>query len=274
MTPHLPVIDRGNWTEYASGATEPAAYSVVIAAAGRGTRLGFDKPKILFPLLGKPILEWLIELFAPQVSRLVLVLSPDGTPFVKPELDRLIGGRYEIVEQTNPSGMGDAVSLGLEAVQTDSVGIVWGDQAALRSATIEAVLRLHGGALRPFATIPTVINSPPYIHFSRNSSGVIDGLLQAREGDIMPAEGESDVGFFCFRTQPLKEMLALMRPIASARGATTGEFNFLPVIPLAAKSGHIILTPHITSPSESVGINSRADASRLESILRSEQRYV
>ncbi|WP_031494859.1 NTP transferase domain-containing protein [Bryobacter aggregatus] len=272
--PAWPILNRENWIESAAADANPDDYSVVIAAAGRGTRLDFNKPKILFPLLGKPILEWLIELFAPRVSRLVIVLSPEGISFVKPELDRLIPGRYDIVEQPIPIGMGDAVARGLQAVKTPSVAIVWGDQAALQTTTIDAVLRLHAGPLHPFATLPTVKTRPPYIHFLRNLEGRIDGLLQAREGDSMPEEGESDVGFFCFHTQPLLALLDQMRQSGTARGAATGEFNFLPVIPLASQQGKILLTPQITNPSEAMGINSRADASRLESLLGSEKQDV
>ena len=55
--------------DFASGSRLLAAphnretWSAVVAAAGRGTRLGFDKPKILFPVAGITILERLIRLF-------------------------------------------------------------------------------------------------------------------------------------------------------------------------------------------------------------------
>ena len=85
----------------------------------------------------------------------------------------------------------------------------------------------------------------------------------------MPPEGESDTGFFCFRTDTLRMLLADLRQHPEQTGSATREFNLLPVIPLAAQQDRVVLTPHIMSIEETVGINSADDARRLESYLRS-----
>ena len=82
----------------------------------------------------------------------------------------------------------------------------------------------------------------------------------------MPERGESDTGFFCFRTSVLVRLLGELRA-APATGSGTGEFNLLPVIPLAARQG-VVLTPHLMSVEETVGINSAEDAGVLEEFLR------
>jgi hypothetical protein len=61
-------------------------------------------------------------------------------------------------------------------------------------------------------------------------------------------------------------LLAELRASARATGNGTGEFNLLPVIPLAARQG-VVLTPHIMSMEETVGINSSEDAAALEQFL-------
>ena len=144
------------------------------------------------------------------------------------ELERLIPGRYEIAIQSVPTGMGDAVAIGLERVATEHVAIVWGDQVALRRASVDACFRVQQGPLAPVLTCPTVMRRNPYIHFSRDAEGRISGLLQKREGDSMPEEGESDTGFFCFRAEALRALLAELREAATSRGNATGEFNFCP----------------------------------------------
>jgi bifunctional N-acetylglucosamine-1-phosphate-uridyltransferase/glucosamine-1-phosphate-acetyltransferase GlmU-like protein len=85
----------------------------------------------------------------------------------------------------------------------------------------------------------------------------------------MPPEGESDTGFFCFRTEALRALLSELRQRPELTGSATREFNLLPVVPLAAQQGRIVLTPRIMSIEETVGINSADDARRLESYLRS-----
>ena len=121
--------------------------------------------------------------------------------------------------------------------------------------------------MHPAVTCPTVFRQNPYIHFDRGADGRISGLRQAREGDPMPEEGESDTGFFCFETQTARDLLAALRREPEQQGSSTGEFNFLPVIPLAAHRGLDILTPALMTPGETVGINSAADAVATEVFL-------
>jgi bifunctional N-acetylglucosamine-1-phosphate-uridyltransferase/glucosamine-1-phosphate-acetyltransferase GlmU-like protein len=202
----------------------------------------------------------------------VFVLSPDGRPVVSQYLaERWPAGmstRFDIAVQEIPVGMGDAVQVGLAQVRTPLVCVVWGDQVALRDESVEACLRLQQGRLQPDMTVPTVLRDNPYIHFERDGNGRIHSLLQAREGDQMPPRGESDTGFFCFRTEALKELLTELRRQPEQTGSLTAEFNLLPVIPFAARQGRIVLTPHIMSIEETVGINTAGDAEHLQTYLR------
>jgi len=252
---------------------DPQAWTAIIPAAGRGTRLGYDRPKILYPVAGRPILNWLLDLFDPQCSRIVFVLSPEGAPDVREALSpaRLGEGRYQIAIQHTPTGMGDAVSIGLERVTTENVAVVWGDQVALRPESVAECLRIHSEA-NADVTVPTVHRPNPYIHFERDGEGRIVRLLQAREGDTMPAEGESDTGFFCFRTASLRKLLEDLRSNKDT-GRSTGEFNLLPVIPLAARQGAAVLTPHVMELEETVGVNSAADAAVVEQYLEKVHGY-
>ncbi|HME10258.1 MAG TPA: NTP transferase domain-containing protein [Bryobacteraceae bacterium] len=262
------IVTHSDWLRYAAPQVDKAEWNVVIAAAGRGSRLGFNLPKILFPVAGRTILDWLLDLLLPCCSTAVFVLSPDGRKDVEPELERRAAGRYRICIQQNPTGMGDAIALGAAEVTAAHTAVIWGDQVAIRPASVDAVLRLHQGPIEPAITVPTVFRPNPYIHFERDGAGRIAKLLQAREGDDMPSQGESDTGFFCFRTEILRSLLAEMRRDENAVGARTGEFNLLPVIPFAAASGLRVLTPQLMEIEETVGINSPADASRIEPFLR------
>jgi bifunctional UDP-N-acetylglucosamine pyrophosphorylase/glucosamine-1-phosphate N-acetyltransferase len=262
----IPAIDSSNCHLY-SGSIDLSQWSVMIPAAGRGSRLGFDKPKILYPLAGKTILEWLIERFSPFVSRFVLVLSPDGEPHVRPLAESLLGSRLKIAIQPSPKGMGDAIQRGLTAIDTPRLAIVWGDQPALRPSTIANTLALHSGPLAPAITFPTLWREKPYIHFERDASGRLLRLLQAREGDSMPERGEGDAGFFCFEKDTLAQSLDQMSRLPEGYGASTGEFLLLPGFPLAAQNGLTVLTPSLVSVEESVGVNSPADAEYLDSLL-------
>jgi bifunctional UDP-N-acetylglucosamine pyrophosphorylase / glucosamine-1-phosphate N-acetyltransferase len=267
MMGSLPEIGRENWQQSASTMVNPGQWTAVIPAAGRGSRLGFHRPKILYPVAGRLILEWLLDFLRPNCSALVFVLSPDGVADVAGELESRIPGRFQVVVQETPTGMGDSVALALPVVETPHVAIVWGDQVALRRDSVEACMRLQQGPLAPDLTCPTVLRDRPYIHFERDARGSITALRQAREGDPMPQRGESDTGFFCFRTAVLVRLLGQLRATVCATGNGTGEFNLLPVIPLAVRHG-LVLTPRLMSVEETIGLNCAEDAVALEEILR------
>ena len=251
----------------AAAPLDPANWTAVIPAAGRGSRLGFERPKILYPVAGRPILDWLLDYLKPSCGHFIFVLSPEGHADVAQELEQRIPGRFEVVIQHTPTGMGDAVALALPHVSTRHMVLVWGDQVALRRSSVEACLRLHQGPLGADVTVPTVIRRQPYIHFQRDASGRIIEVRQAREGAEMPEEGESDTGFFCFNPVKLGAWLKSMAAAGEGRGARTGEFNLLPVIARAATEG-VVLTPRVISYEETVGVNCQQDAEIAEAFLR------
>jgi HAD superfamily hydrolase (TIGR01509 family) len=244
---------------------DPACWTAVIPAAGRGTRLGFSRPKILYRLGGRPILDWLLDFLVPNCASFVFVLSPEGAAEVTAALEQRIPGRFAVVVQKTPTGMGDAVALALPQVKTRHAAVVWGDQVALRRESVETCMRLHQGPLEPSVTCPTVLRANPYIHFDRDEAGRLVGLRQAREGDAMPETGESDTGFFCFETAALRRLLDRLRESGGV-GTATHEFNLLPVIPLAAQR-EVVLTPRVMRPEETVGVNTRDDAAAVEAFI-------
>ena len=246
---------------------DPACWTAVIPAAGRGTRLGFSCPKILYPVGGRLILDWLLDFLVPNCASTVFVLSPDGAGEVTAALEQRIPGRFAVVRQEIPTGMGDAVALALPQVKTRNAAVVWGDQVALRRPSVEACMRLHQGPLQPSITCPTVLRANPYIHFERDEAGRLVGLRQAREGDAMPRTGESDTGFFCFETAALRRLLDRLRVESGGMGTATREFNLLPLIPLAAE-WEVVLTPRVMRLEETVGVNTREDAAAVEAFLR------
>jgi bifunctional UDP-N-acetylglucosamine pyrophosphorylase / glucosamine-1-phosphate N-acetyltransferase len=257
------VVTHDNAAGFLDSKVDPSLWTALIPAAGRGSRLGFEQPKILFPIAGRTILEWLVDLLKPFSARFVLVLSPSGAPLVEEAASRLLPGRCTIAQQPEPRGMADAVRCGLAQVETRHTLIVWGDQVALRPASLEFLMRLHQGMAQPAAVCPTLWRARPYIHFERGESGRVSRVLQAREGDSMPERGESDSGVFLFRTEALRRYLPLLFDSAECIGKRTGEFNFLPIFPILDG----LITAPIMTETESVGVNSPADAAYLEKTL-------
>jgi bifunctional UDP-N-acetylglucosamine pyrophosphorylase / glucosamine-1-phosphate N-acetyltransferase len=244
-----PAVDRSLWT-------------AVVPAAGRGSRLGYEGPKILYPVAGKPILHWLCELLSPFCARLVFVVSPAAEQAVRLALAQLAPrADWTTVLQPEPVGMADAVERGLAAVDSAYTLVIWGDQVAVHPRSVETAVRISQGPLRPDALVPTLLRANPYIHFQRDSSGRITEVLQAREGDAMPAHGESDSGLFLFRTGILRERLTALCANLEGTGRRTGELNLLPIVPFMSRAGDVVIAARVVSAEESTGVNTEEEAS-------------
>jgi hypothetical protein len=114
--------------------------------------------------------------------------------------------------------------------------------------------------------------SHPYIHLERDAQSRIVKVLHRREGDQMPAVGESDAGLFslsraAYLTQ-LPEYAAGLEV-----GAGTGERNLLPFIPWAAQLGDIVVFP-CREEIEAVGINTPEELKQVEAHLATRRRQV
>lgn len=258
------ILAREDAEPFLDASVNPSLWTALVPAAGRGSRLNFDRPKILFPIAGKTILEWLVELLSPLCGQFVFVLSPQGADLVEEATSRLLAGRYAIALQPEPRGMADAIRCGLPLVETRNTLIVWGDQVALRRSSLQFSMRIHQGVAQPAATCPTLWRERPYIHFERDPSGRVVRILQAREGDTLPERGESDSGVFLFRTEALRRDLPRLLESAESVGKRTGELNFLPILPLLDTLPGRLITVPIMTEAESVGVNSLADAEYLE----------
>ena len=242
--------------------------TLVIPAAGRGTRLESDLPKVLYPIDGRPMLDYLFDRYLALVDRVVLVVHPSFEVEVR---DHCAGRSVDarIVLQPTPDGMLPAILLPHDAIRgctPDQIWITWCDQVAVRSATIRRMARLAEAEDRPALTFPTIWKSDPYIHFTRDSTGRIDGVLQRREGDSMPARGEGDSGLFCLDSRAYLEDLPRFAE-ENRPGEGTGEANFLPFIPWIARRGAVVTFP-VEHESEAVGVNTREDVERVRGYLR------
>jgi len=248
-------VDFKNWT-------------CLIPAAGRGSRLQYNRPKILYPINGRPILYHLIGLFRAHCSSFVFVASPDGEKEISNELAKMVKEiEYKIVIQPEPTGMADAIWRAKNSIDTDFTVVVWGDQICLRETTICKTLEFHQSNPNNTLTFPTVWKKDPYIHFERNESGQIKKVLQAREGEINVDEGENDCGMFALRTHSLFDLLGKNRVEDSVLGAKTGEQNLLQLFPEFEKLGGKVTTLRIATEEETLGVNTLEDAKVAEQLL-------
>jgi bifunctional UDP-N-acetylglucosamine pyrophosphorylase/glucosamine-1-phosphate N-acetyltransferase len=245
--------------------------ALIIPAAGRGSRLQSDIPKVLYPVAGRPMLDHLLDLYSERAERFVLVLSPEFEALVRAHCARLPqAGRIEYALQYRPDGMLPAILTASAAIakwQPESVWITWCDQVGIRQGTVQRMVDLTAGDAD--LVFPTVLKADPYIHFERDATGRIIAVRHRREGDAMPEIGESDSGLFALSRRAFLEHLprfAAEPAQAAAHGTATGERNFLPFVPWIAQRG-TVLTYALENELESLGVNTASDARQIEHYL-------
>ena len=247
-----PLISSDSLLALAKGVLKTWA---VIPAAGRGSRLGLDRPKILAPVdeaHSETIWSILQTKLKPFASRIQVVLSPSGVEWFQ-------GVDADVAIQDSPLGMGDAVFRGAANWNTDRILVVWGDQVNLSSETFRRTLHAHSSAAsRPAFVLPRVWNHKPYVQYDFNERGDVTGVRQTREGDQTDEAGWSDAGLFCLSTQGLEK--AWQEYLATAaRGSATGEINFLPFLPFLSSRGWTAATWDVQDPDEARGVNTPED---------------
>jgi bifunctional N-acetylglucosamine-1-phosphate-uridyltransferase/glucosamine-1-phosphate-acetyltransferase GlmU-like protein len=213
------------------------------------------------------MIDFLLRRYSALASRFVVVVAPAAvtdftTYFQTTEAD------VECVVQPEPTGMLPAILCArpaIEAHQPDQVWITWCDQIGISHSTVDRLARRMDDGSEALV-FPTVRQEPPYIHFARDGEGRIAAVRQRREGDVMPAVGESDAGLFAMRRGVFLDDLAAYDHVAPA-GDGTRERNFLPFIPWVAGRA-AVGTFDLPDAREAVGVNTPEDLRTMEAFLR------
>lgn len=237
----------------------------IIPAAGKGTRLKFDKPKILFPLKGIAILDRLYEKVKPISSKIIVVTNPEFAPVIKQHIsDKGLDISVQIVE--NSLGTADSVlSAESSAGGEENVLIIWGDQVGIKADSIKRIVAMHQTNGSDFS-LPVILVRNPYIHLERDENGRIIKVLRRRFEQGMPICGENDSGVFVAKRDLLFSKLNEMKKDYLGAGQNS-EFDFLEIIPALSCQGSILITGHCVSEQECVGLNDEEEAKFHESLL-------
>jgi bifunctional UDP-N-acetylglucosamine pyrophosphorylase/glucosamine-1-phosphate N-acetyltransferase len=243
---------------------------LIVPAAGSGTRLASPLPKVLVPVLGKPMIDHVLDRHRATADAVMVVVSPGAEKAVRGHLGSRRG--IEVFVQPAPTGMLDAILIPRERVeQLDprEIWISWCDQVGILDDTVGRLAAAMAAEPPPTLAFPTAIRDDPYIHFSRGDDGRIHAVLQRREGDPMPATGEGDIGLFALAGPAYLEILPSWAA-ATPHGASTGERNFLPFIPWLAEQGSVVTIP-AGDPMEAVGINTPAELEMVANFVRQQR---
>lgn len=237
---------------------------VIILAAGQGTRMKSDLPKILHPLGGRPILHYSLDLahqLTPQ--NVILVVSPClqdiQTPFP-----------HQTVVQHPAQGTGDAVKWALPYLKEKGhVLILYGDTPLIQKATIDRMTTLMQSHPDK-AVILLGMRPPDPQHYARlvlNEAGGLEEVVEYK--DLKPSQREISLcnsGVMLVRRDLLEPLLSALTPHNAAH-----EYYLPDLVKSARQKGYSCGVVE-GEASEFIGINTPQDLAHGEALLQNQWR--
>lgn len=238
--------------------------SAVILAAGYGTRMKSELPKVMHPLLGRPLIDWALRAVEPLVATPPVVVVGHGQELVR----GFLGERAAYAEQRELLGTGHAVlqALPLLAV-VDAVLVTYADMPLLTSDTLRRLLDLYA-AHQDDPTLALAMltftrdNPQGFGRIVRSPNGAVSAIVE--EADCTPAQleiRELNPGVYCFNAAWLQ------RNLPAVPKSAKGEHYLTDLVAMAVAQGRSIVTAD--APLDDVyGVNNRVHLAEAETILR------
>ena len=232
-------------------------FTFIIPAAGKSKRFYNKKSKIFYRYKKKLLIEHVIEKCIKISREIFIVSNKKNYNFLKIFLKKKKFKNIKVIIQKDSIGMGHAVHLALKKVKTKFSGVIWADQIYLKKQTILKSINffLKNNAL---LTFPVFKRKNPYVLILRDKKKNFLDLIQSRESLKKNKYGETDCGFFIFKTNKVRKKLSDLIKEKKIYSKRTREIDFLSSFKFLKKYGKIN-TIQALSFKDTIGINSKKD---------------
>jgi bifunctional UDP-N-acetylglucosamine pyrophosphorylase / glucosamine-1-phosphate N-acetyltransferase len=232
-----------------------SAPTVVIIAAGEGTRMRSALPKVLHPLCGRPLILWpVIAALQAGAGKVIVVDNP------KRRLEDRLPDEVELAIQHEPRGTGDAVAAaGSHIDATSTVVVINGDVPLITPEAIRELVEAHE-ASGAAGTVATMEPEDPadYGRVLRDAHGNVERIVEAKAGgDATPEQRairEVNTGVYAFDGGSLLAALAQLAP-----DNAQNELYLPDVLPKLTQAGKAIHAHVVTDFTLTLGVNDRVD---------------
>jgi bifunctional UDP-N-acetylglucosamine pyrophosphorylase / glucosamine-1-phosphate N-acetyltransferase len=238
--------------------------AALVMAGGLGTRMRSDTPKHLHPLLGRRMIDWVLDgVSATGPSRIVVVVSPETRDTIAASLPEGV----EIAVQQEPRGTGDAVAAARDALTgfDGDVLIVSGDAPLITSEVLGELDAAHRSASNA-ATALSIESSRdlPYGRLVRDDQGNLLEVVEAVDAtDEQLAIRELNASIYAFAAPDLWRAVERL----DARNAQ-GELYLTDTISHLARAGRSVGSHLTADAAVAEGVNTRADLAHAAALLR------
>ncbi len=237
-------------------------FTSVILAAGMGTRMKSDIPKVLHKICGKPLCKWVIDASKKAGAGNIVTVIGHGADMVR----EVLGASCEYAVQAEQKGTGHAVMQAVPLIAADGgyVVILNGDIPLITAQTIKNAVEYHkesGNA----ATVLTAVfdDATGYGRVVRENGNVKKIVEQKDASDEEKQIKEINSGMYVFDTKSLIYALEELTP-----NNAQGEYYLTDTIEILLDFGKKVGAYVIDDSDEIRGINDRVQLNEAETIMR------
>jgi UDP-N-acetylglucosamine diphosphorylase/glucosamine-1-phosphate N-acetyltransferase len=237
----------------------------VVLAAGKGTRMKSELPKVLFPVLGRPMIHWVLDALEKAGVDKVVVVVGYRAEDVKAEL----AGRKNLafVEQTEQLGTGHAVKMAEPELRRHEgpVLIVTGDSPLVQATTLAKLLEAFDRD-RPACLMGTIHKANPtgLGRIVRDAAGDFQAIVEEKDAtDEQRKITEVNMSTYVFEGRDLVETLGKLTNENRQR-----EYYVTDSPGILVAAGNKVLAWPILEPCEALSINSVDELQVVEAEMR------
>lgn len=238
----------------------------IVLAAGHGKRMKSALPKILHPLLGKPMILHSLSAVTSLSDLPPAIVIGHGADAVRQVIDQAMAGRVNFVLQAEQLGTGHAVRQvePLLRGKCARVLVTFGDMPLLTESALRQVIDLHQRSAA-VVTLTSVVGDVPrgFGRVIRDDAGKVQAIVE--EAVATPEQlkvREYNISAWCFDADWLWESLPKIQV------SPKGEYYVTDLVAIAVAEGKMVEALRLDDPAEGLGINNRVDLADCETAMR------
>ncbi|MBF0133272.1 MAG: bifunctional UDP-N-acetylglucosamine diphosphorylase/glucosamine-1-phosphate N-acetyltransferase GlmU [Magnetococcales bacterium] len=238
-------------------------FTVLILAAGQGTRMCSDRPKVLHELAWVPILQHVLNAAKALGPARILVVTGHGAPAVE---QAFAGEEITWVRQEEQKGTGDAVRCALSALQgvAGNLLILAGDIPLIRPEILNELVKVHETGPHQLTLLSTTLANPRgYGRVVRGMDGHVQAIVEERDANAeIRSLREINSGIYVVSLSRLAGWIQQLR-----NENAQGEYYLPDIVGMALGEGGVNSVHHDDFQSLE-GINDRSQLARAEDVFR------
>ncbi len=236
--------------------------TAVILAAGQGTRMKSTLPKVLHPVCGVPMIEYVLRAAWEASSEVPVVVIGHGAEPVR----EFLGETARCVVQEPQLGTGHAVQQAESSLRgkTDLVLVVYSDMPLMRAESLKRLVETQKTNPGPFSLLTVKAEDPRgFGRVIRGPGGDVQAIVEeAAATEAQLAIHELNVGAYCFSAEWLWEALGKIKV------SSKGEYYLTDTVALAVEAGLRVQALELEDLVETIGINTRVHLAEAEAAMR------